>query len=58
MIRWIAVDILIILIFIEVVQMWLFGKAFSDYLGWLSLVAFIIVIWYILERIGILPGAH
>jgi hypothetical protein len=55
MFRWIIVDILVILMWIEIMQMWLFGKGLSSYLVILSFFAFVVVLWYILEKLGALP---
>ena len=53
--RGVVRDILSIYLGYKLILVWLFGVEFSSDIGIIGLILLIIAIWFIFERVGVLP---
>lgn len=48
-------DIISLYLGIKIFKIWLFGSSFTPEVGWAALALFILAVWFLLERVGIIP---
>ena len=48
-------DIVVFYLCFHIFNMWFFGAQFTSKVGWAALVLFILAVWFMFERFGILP---
>ncbi|MCK5333047.1 MAG: hypothetical protein KAJ24_00925 [Candidatus Aenigmarchaeota archaeon] len=53
--RGIARDFLSLYVGYKVMGIWFFNSEFSSGLGWAGLSLFVLAVWFLFERVGIIP---
>lgn len=55
MLRGVLRDFLSLYVGYKILGIWLFDAKFTPGIGWAALFLFILAVWFIFERVGILP---